>query len=423
MKLLNKSLKGNLIFSALVLLISVPVFYYQIKSIVAEDVDEDLVARKTEMKVKLEKVIGKIPFEFLEALEPDLDIKPTASVRQIDTLYTISEYDAVSKETVPHRVMESTVLLEGDPYTIKLKSSLVDNDDLIGSIVMVQAILMLLIVAGLLLITRYQSKKLWRPFYATLGKLHNYRIENEKSVELDISDIDEFADLNKTINSLTDRNHKVYLSQKEFTENASHEMQTPLSILQSKVELMMQTAPLSNEQAELLTELSNAGQRMNRLNKTLLLLSKIDNDQFPDKEPVSIDAIVQKLTSQYKNAINQKNISLHTRVTDELTVAASQTLVEILIGNLLSNAIRHNVSGGSINITIEGQLFVISNTGKPLSLDSSKLFQRFQKQTTDINSQGLGLEMAKRICSLYKADISYSYSEALHSFAVRFNNN
>lgn len=422
MKLLNKSLKGYIVYSVLVLLISVPAFYYVLKSIVAEDVDENLLAQKEDMVIKLEKVIDKNPFDFLEAIEPDLSIRPATYLRQKDSLYTIMVYDALSKENVPHRVLESSIMLKGEPYALKIKSSLVDYDDLIASIVLVQAVLLMFIIAGLLLITRFHSKKLWKPFYATLGKLHEYKIESEKSIELEKTEIDEFADLNKTISNLTNRNHEVYLSQKEFTENASHEMQTPLAVFQSKVELLMQTTPLTSEQADLITELSEAGQRMNRLNKTLLLLSKIENNQFTEKEPVNIDNAVQKLAEQYKNALNQKNISLHTRVAGDAVIHANQTLIEILIGNLLSNAIRHNVQGGRINVAIEQNRFSISNTGTTKPLDESRLFQRFQKQTADANSVGLGLEIAKRIGNLYKADITYNYAESLHSFKVSFNN-
>lgn len=422
MKLLHKSLRGHIIYSVLLLLLAVPIFYFQLNKIVAEDVDEDLIAQKTDMVAKMDKVIEKNPFEFLELFEPDFYIVPTTSLRQNDTLYTINVYDAVSNENVPQRVLESTIILKGKPYTIKLKSSLVDNDDLIESIVLVQAVLLIMIIAGLLLITRYHSKKLWKPFYVTLGKLHEYKIESEKGIELEKTEIDEFADLNKTISNLTNRNHEVYLSQKEFTENASHEMQTPLAVFQSKVELLMQTTPLTSDQAELITELSEAGQRMNRLNKTLLLLSKIENNQFTEEEPVNIDNAVQKLTWQYKNALNQKNISLHTRVAGDAVIHANQSLIEILIGNLLSNAIRHNVQGGRINIIIEPNQFIISNTGNTKPLDASRLFQRFQKQTADANSVGLGLEIAKRICNLYKANITYNYADSLHSFHVSFNN-
>ncbi len=420
MKLLNKSLKGYIVYSVLVLLVSVPVFYFELKSIVAEEVDEDLVAQKAELVSKLEKVIVKNPFEYFEVFEPDVHIKPAYLKKTRDSIYTITFYDSISEESVPHRVLESTVLLKDQLYNITISKSLVDNDNLIFSIVRVQTIILLLIIAGLLFITRYHSKKLWKPFYNTLGRLHNYKIESEKSIELEKTAIDEFADLNKTISNLTKRNHEVYLSQKEFTENASHEMQTPLAVFQSKVELLMQTTPLTGDQAELITELSEASQRMNRLNKTLLLLSKIDNNQFTVKEPVNIDTTVQKLAEQYKNALNQKNLSLHTKLAGGAVIHANQTLIEILIGNLLSNAIRHNVPGGNINVIIEPNQFSISNTGNPTALDASRLFHRFQKQTADANSLGLGLEIAKRICNICNAEIEYSYTDRLHFFKVRF---
>lgn len=422
MKLLNKSLKGHIVYSVLVLFVSMPVFYFELTSIVAEDVDEDLVAQKADLVAKMEKVIVNKPFEYFQVFEPDIHIKPANTQRIKDSIYTLSFFDPIAKENVPHRVLESTVLLNNEWYNITISKSLVDNNNLIFSIVMVQAIILVLIIVGLLSITRYHSKKLWKPFYVTLGKLHEYKIESEKSIELEKTEIDEFADLNKTISNLTNRNHEVYLSQKEFTENASHEMQTPLAVFQSKVELLMQTTPLTSDQAELITELSEAGQRMNRLNKTLLLLSKIENNQFTEKEPVNIDKAVRKLAEQYKNALNQKNISLHTRVAGDAVIHANQTLIEILIGNLLSNAIRHNLQGGRINIIIEPNQFNISNTGNTKSLDESRLFQRFQKQTADANSVGLGLEIAKRICNLYKADITYNYADSLHSFNVSFNN-
>lgn len=421
MKLLYKSLKAYVLFSIFVLLISIPAFYFEIKHIVAEDVDEDLISQKEDIAAKLQKVSEKNPFEFLETFEPDIYIKPSVTAPGPDSFYTITEFDTISRENVPHRVLESSVVLSNANYTIKIKSSLVDNDDLIESIVLVQAIIIVLIVAGLLLINRYHSKKLWYPFYTTLERLHSYKLESEESIDLPETKIDEFADLNKTLTNITNRNRNVFLSQKEFTENASHEMQTPLAVLQSKLELLMQTNPITNEQADLIAELSQTAQRINRLNKSLLLLSKIDNNQFFETEQVSIDATVIKLTRLYKNAINQKNISLHTRLTEDVGLTANQTLIDILIGNLLSNAIRHNIAEGSIEIDINRKSLSISNTGKLLALDQSRLFQRFQKQSTDSDSVGLGLEMVKRICNLYKAGVTYSYKENLHTFTIRFN--
>ena len=308
MKLLSKSIRSYLIYAAIVLLVAIPVFYFVIQRIVKEDVDESLMAHKEQIVSKLEDVIHHDPFSFLEAFEPNLTLTAAKTSKPYDSLYTITIYDKVSDENIPYRVLESNILIKDTPYVIKLKSSLLDSKDLIQSIVIVMAVLLLLIIAGLIIINRSISKKIWRPFYTTLDKLHHYRVDKTEPMMFDKTAIDEFADLNNTITSLSQRNQKVYLSQKEFTENASHEMQTPLAIFQNKLELLMQTNPLSPEQAGLMEELANANQRMNRLNKSLLLLTKIENNQFLDKEPVSLKELLDKLIEQYKFQADKKNI-------------------------------------------------------------------------------------------------------------------
>ena len=407
-------------YSIIILLIAIPAFYFVIKSIVAEDVDEDLLLQKTGLKNKLERLIDLNPYDFLAAFEPNINLTAINDGRPYDTLYTTSIFDTISKEVVPYRILESSLLIKGKPYLVRLKSSLVDNDDLILSIVTVQAVLMLLIIAGLVIINRYYSKRLWNPFYKTLQHLRDYKIETNESTQLAKTGIDEFTDLNQTINTLTDRNHQVYVSQKEFTENASHEMQTPLAVFQSKIELLMQTTPLTNEQADLIDKLSQAGLRMNRLNKALLLLAKIDNNQFPDKEQINVTETVNKLLAQYNNALHQKNIVLQKDSELPIMTQANRTLLEILIGNLLSNAIRHNKRGGLLKISFFDKEIKISNEGKDEALDASKLFQRFKKQTDDNNSIGLGLEMAKKICRLSNFQIDYCYLDSLHVFILNF---
>lgn len=421
MKLLNKSLKAYLLYSAIVLVVSIPAFYFEIKSIVAEDIDEDLLAKKADMLSRIKIPVTQSSLEFYESLEPDFSLKPTAGPYRRDSFYTVTVYDPVSKENVPHRVLETMFELSGNAYDIKIRTSLVDNDELIFTIVTVQAILVLFIVAGLLAITRYNSKKLWKPFYSTLKRLHEYRMEGSENLNLENSPIDEFADLNTTITNLTNRNKQVFLLQKEFTENASHELQTPLAVFSGKVELLMQTTPLTNEQADLISELSVAGQRMNRLNKTLLLLSQIDNNQFSGSEQVSLEHTFKKMIEQYRNALSQKKVSIQTNVVQDFFIIGNSTLVEILIGNLLSNAIRHNIQEGMINILLDSGKVCVSNSGPSNALNGERLFQRFQKQTSDTNSVGLGLEIVKRICNIYHADITYSFSDGTHSFNLFFN--
>lgn len=420
MKLLNKSIHSYLVFACILMLIAIPVFYFAIQRIVKEDVDESLMANKEQVVSKLDNIVHQNSFSFLKAFEPNLFIEKGNSQAPYDSFYSVAIYDSISTENIPYRVLESNVILKDGAYLIRLKSSLLDSKDLIESIVVVMSILLLLIITGLILINRRISKNIWKPFYNTLDKLHHFRLDNSESMQFEKTNINEFEDLNSTISSLSQRNQQVYRSQKEFTENASHEMQTPLAIFQNKLELLMQTNPLTAEQAVLIEELANANQRMNRLNKSLLLLTRIENNQFLDKETISIKETTGKLIEQYKFQSDKKNIPVKNLISEDIYIDANKSLIETLLSNLLSNAIRHNIQGGYIRLTSGKNRLIIENSAKGQRLDSDKLFMRFQKQSTDTNSIGLGLEIVKKITDLYHFTIQYEFDDNNHRFLIQF---
>lgn len=421
MRLLNKSLRLHLIYAVIVLIIAIPIFYFAIESIVAEDVDENMQAQKKSLLAKL-KAQSNSTINFLpEIISTDFEISPIPKFQKKDSLYTINEYDSTSAERLPYRILESNIMIKDRLYSLTLKNSLIDTEDLKERIVLIMGILLLCIIAGFYLINIYISKKTWKPFYLTLEKLHHFRVDKNEPLLLSTSDVTEFSDLNKVLTSLAHTNQQVYQSQKEFTENASHEIQTPLAILQAKLELLMQTTPLNAKQAELLTDAGQVVQKMSKLNKTLLLLSKIENNQFPETGNVPLTTIITHLLQQYKNAIAEKGLKIDVEEIDVAFVIANPLMIEILLSNLLANAIRHNIKNGLIKISFVNNLFTISNSGKPRALDKSKLFQRFQKQAVMGESLGLGLALAHQICYLYGAVISYTFSECLHLFSVDFN--
>ena len=247
-------------------------------------------------------------------------------------------------------------------------------------------------------------------------------MEQNKPLNLKKSTVNEFNDLNNSLQELTGRTHNTFVSQKEFTENASHEMQSPLAVFQSKLELMMQTAPMNEEQAQLIGDLADASQRMIRLNKSLLLLTKIDNNQFIETENISINNVLKYFIQQYQPQAIEKQIIFSATYENEIILNANKALIEILIGNLLGNAIRHNFSDGQVNVFIIKNTLLIQNSGKSVAIDDRKIFQRFQKDSVDNNSIGLGLEIVKKICGLYHYEIDYHFVNNLHNFRVRFNN-
>lgn len=422
MKLLQKTIRSYFVYSVIVLLVAVPAFYFVIQSIVREDVDEDLIFTKEMLKPKIANALMTNTISQLKFLDHDIKVSISPSKSELDSFATIELFDSIAQELVPHRVLTSHFVANGQPCMLEITTSLVDNDDLIQSIVKVQAILLLLLLAGLFIINSSLSKRIWRPFYRTLEKLRSYKVEQHEPLSLANTSISEFDDLNQSLEDLTDRTHQTYLSQKEFTENASHEMQTPLAVFQTKLELLMQTSPLNEEQANLMSDLADASQRMARLNKSLVLLTKIENNQFVETENVSLKQVIEKYLQQYQSQISQKQISISQDFQTEIRLEANKALIETLIVNLLANAIRHNYTNGSIKVLLQNHSLIIQNTGRPVALDKSRLFMRFQKDGTDSSSIGLGLEIVKQITNLYGYNISYQFIEGLHSFTIQFNN-
>lgn len=420
MKLLNRTVRYYLVYAGIVLLIAIPILYFIIQGIVKEDVDESLVAHKEQIVKKMNQATQPIQLNSAETMEADLTIISSGNILPHDSLYTITTYDTISRENIPYRVLESNVLIKNTPYYLRLKNALLDSRDLIETIVLLMTLLLLFIIAGLILITRAIAKKIWKPFYTTVDKLHQYRVDKDEVPPFEKTPVDEFTELNKSITALVQRNRQAYQSQKEFTENASHEMQTPLAVFQHKLELLMQTNPITPEQAELMEQLDNTSQRMNRLNKSLLLLTKIDNNQFVDTETVSLKSIIEKLLEQYKFQADIKNIVVNFDLEQNKFLTVNKSLLEILVSNLLINAIRYTDSGGRVDIALSGKELIIDNTATGNSLDKSRLFQRFQKQAADGNSNGLGLEIAGKIATLYQLVLSYRFENNLHIFSLQY---
>ena len=180
----------------------------------------------------------------------------------------------------------------------------------------------------------------------------------------------------------------------------------------------MQTTPLNREQSELIGDLADINQRMNHLNKSLLLLAKIENNQFTETESMPVRKVLENLAGQYRFQAEQKNITIITEETGEVVVEANKMLLEIMFGNFLSNAIKHNIQNGSVNISIKNNAVTFLNTGSPAPLETSKIFQRFHKQTTDKTSIGLGLQISKKIADYYNYTISYGFYNQQHQFTI-----
>jgi len=273
---------------------------------------------------------------------------------------------------------------------------------------------------GLFIITRKLSVTLWKPFYKTLQQIEEFEIDKSKQPQLAETDIEEFNRLNQSIEKLIERNITIYKSQREFIENAAHELQTPLAVFQVKIDTIIQRSDVTKEQSEILSSLNENVSRLNRLNKNLLLLSKIDNESYSDKQTVSLNELIEKHIGFFTEQAKAKNITIETKLSEPLETKSNPVLAEVLINNLFLNAIRHNVPNGRIVITLSNHSLTFSNTGQATALVQEKLFNRFSKVNPSEQGTGLGLSIVKKIADINNWTVSYCHSENLHSFSILF---
>jgi signal transduction histidine kinase len=422
MRLLKKTVISYFIYSAILLIVAIPLFYLALKKMVVSNVDENLVTTKTLIIPRLQSELINNHEGHLIFSGYDIEYEKAGQGESGDSLLTIEPAidGSSSGIVISNRQLVSHFYVNQEMYSLHITTSLTDKYSLVKRIIWLITLLLVSLLIGLLILNRVLTKKIWKPFYQTLNSLKEYRVDKQPALALQQSPVEEFNDLNKAVTVLTETNYQAYQSQKEFTENASHEMQSPLAVFQSKLELLMQTSPLNEEQATLIADLANASKRMFRLNKTLILLTKIDNDQFLERESVSVVDTLQKLISQFEFQINNASIRLEFINEPDIVVNANKTLIEILLSNLLSNAIRHNTTDGVIQIVLNRNEMIIRNSGKLSSLDQKKLFKRFQKESHDTESIGLGLEIVNKICTLYKYRVSYQFVNEMHQFSVSF---
>jgi signal transduction histidine kinase len=262
-------------------------------------------------------------------------------------------------------------------------------------------------------------KKLWRPFYETIAAMKSFKISQGKKLTLPETDIDEFVFLKDNLDETIKNAQQEYHLLKEFTENASHEFQTPLAIIRSRLDLLIQDEQLSTRQTELLTNTYGAITKLSRLNQSLLLLTKIENNQFPEVEFINLRQKLEEKIEQLNELWTGIDISIHSNLEDTI-IQSNPALVDILLNNLLSNASKHNIKGGSIYIKLNTTNLIIENTGQPKALDAQRLFRRFYKEEQHHSSNGLGLSIVKEICEKARMQIKYTYTDQRHAFTIHF---
>ncbi|WP_288437696.1 HAMP domain-containing sensor histidine kinase [uncultured Chryseobacterium sp.] len=424
--LLTKTTKPFLIYVLIVLMISIPVYYFVVDTIWKNELDEhnQIIVEKTAYEFNQlqlsEEALDK-SLELWNHIQPETNIERISpSQVKRDSVYTYERHLPFISEQKKerYRCLEKVIYIHGKPYLFTIQTNIEESHETIAVIAMITIFFFVMIVVGLLYLNRKLSSSIWKPFRSTLDQLKTFNLNSQNTIEFPASDTAEFEELNQSLYKLIERNVSTYKTQKEFTENASHELQTPLAIIKNKLDLLLQDQNLTEKQYSIAEDMNRALTRSSRINKNLLLLAKIENNQFDSSETISLDHLLHQSIDILEEHFEQKNISVTEHISNGLQVSGNNILAEILINNLIINAIRHTAVGGCISIQLTNSVFEISNSGTE-ELNTDLLFKRFSKLSTDNSGSGLGLSIIQEICRFHHWNISYRFENQQHIFSVK----
>ena len=415
MRLLQKTNRTYFLISGIAFIIAGVVFYFVISSFFKDQLNEKLMSDIKVIKRTIKRN-GTLPnyYPFIEIREVTFQRERKHEI--VDTLI----YDEVEKKDILFRQISLVDSINGKKYLIAARDTLIEEDDLLEAIAVVTGSVFVLLLISLYFINRKLSLRIWHPFYKTLDELRKFSHEGQGLRLQAVNQPDEFTELNETLEKLTQKVISDYQSLKRFTEDASHEIQTPLAVIQSKLETLMQYPHLSKDQAELINSAYVYVLRISKLTQTLLLLTKIANDQFPEKKAINLSELIEEKIKLFEDHIIGKSLILKKEIEPKYFLETNFFLAESLVINLLGNAVKHNITGGMINIILHQNKLEIYNSGVPLPVAGSKLFDRFYKTDKSSESPGLGLAIVKEICRLNKWEINYDYADKLHKVIVDF---
>ena len=426
-KLLDKPFKSFVLYALIILVLSIPVYVLVIDYIWVSELDEHNILTLQHTKQQFES--KELTHEDIEkinqiwgVIQPGLSIiKSSISDIPKDLIYEvkrINQYDPDLDED-RFRGLKSFIKLNDDLYQINIETNVEELDETFFAISIITCFFFVLLIAGFIVLNRRIAEKSWNPFYQILSKLKSFDLTKDSIIELPTTDIEEFHELNQTIELLVNKNIQSYQLQKSFTENASHELQTPIALLKAKFDLLYQEKELTPAINEIIKSIEKPLSRLTRINKNLILLSRVENHPFENDGELDIKEFATSSLMLFEDYIKAKKLRITCIFDNSIIITTNSFLIETLLNNLLSNAINHTSYGGDVTIKILNKRLIYINSGN-VQLNKSQLFQRFSTLATEKVSSGLGLAIIKEICNKYQWIIEYRFDKNNHVFTIDF---
>ena len=354
---------------------------------------------------------------FLHEVEPEY-ARGRQHERYSDEEIFIPERD----EEEPARVLRKTFHdVDGRWYELTVMTPSIEKEDLAEAILYAIVWLYLSLLLLVLLVTILLLYRTMRPLYALLRWLDGYTVGGQNPPLEIRTSVTEFRRLNDAARRYAARAESTFERQKQFIGNASHEMQTPLAVCRNRLEMLVDDARgLTGEQLGEIAKVQRTLDHLVRLNRSLLLLSKIDNGQFPETEEVDLAALARRTGEDMEEIYAHRRMRLSLHEETQLCVRMNPSLAGSLVGNLVKNAFVHGAEGGEVRVRIAERRFEIENDAAQGPLDAAHIFERFYQGTKKEGATGLGLAIADAVCRLYGLRIAYAFRDGRHVFTVDF---
>lgn len=381
--------------------------------------DRELIAAESEWIRYLETQVENGTTFILKS--PDLAIYPVeAAVNDLPVVIDIFDYEEKINAKVDYRQLSQVVSVGGVTYRIMIKKSQQEKTAMVTDVTRIMLFVFAGLFASTLIFNWLMTKKLWRPFERSLRKIRSAELKKMEVVRFEHTNTREFNELNASLNYMTNRIYNDFVNMKEFTENAAHEMQTPLAVVQSKLELLLQDNNLTDDQVQSILQATTALTRLRNLNQNLLLLAKIENNQYETNLEISLGEVTKKYLRLFDEFVRDKQLIIETDFEKDFKIILHPLLADSLLSNLLGNAIKYNYKGGMVNIKTDRDSYRITNTSLNEPIPREKLFMRFNtSKEPGYSTNGLGLAIVKKIVDTNNLVITYAPETGKTAFLLR----
>ena len=417
MKLFTRYNRINIAATIFIFVIGSVAFYFVLQYVLIRQLDDTLRSEQQEVNEYV-TAHHQLP-EIQNTKHQWITVEPVTEAVPKTKPIRIWQKNAREDEMEPVRLLVFSVTASGQQYKISVYKSELETEDLLKLIILVTIAMIACILLFNYLINRRLINRIWQPFYQTIEKIRDYQVVAQHPLSLSKEPIDEINLLNESLNSMTQRIHQDYSALRSFTENASHEMQTPLAVIRSKVESLLQDAEGKPQSVQQLLVIEDATLKLSRLHQSLLLLTKLGNRQFVLNETVDIRSIIQNKLEERQELFASKGLKVMTDL-DQVFLSFHHHLAEIMVSNLLNNVIRYTPDNGEVIIQLNPDQLLISNTASNGPLQTDKVFERFYKAENTQEGTGLGLAIIKEICNSAGFTVLYTYTDNKHQFTIYF---